>query len=129
MNTGTKFLLLATGLAAFVLLGMAQAIFGPVLPSYAKTFGLDVDVAWNGAEALRLNFVQRVVPAGSELDEALRIKILQSRIATAKAIWRFATHKIQCVAIAGKVWRTIIKLAIDAFKRLGLGPVAVFVFG
>jgi fucose permease len=47
MNTGTKFLLLATGLAAFVLLGMAQAIFGPVLPSYAKTFGLDVSsVGW-----------------------------------------------------------------------------------
>jgi fucose permease len=47
MNTGTKFLLLATGLAAFVLLGMAQAIFGPVLPAYAKTFGLDVSsVGW-----------------------------------------------------------------------------------
>lgn len=28
---------------------------------------------FNSAEALRLNFVQRVVPAGQELDEALRI--------------------------------------------------------
>jgi hypothetical protein len=53
MNTGTKYLLLATGLAAFVLLGMAQAIFGPVLPSYAKTFGLDVSsVGWLLSESV-----------------------------------------------------------------------------
>jgi fucose permease len=47
MTSATKYLLLATGLAAFVLLGMAQAIFGPVLPAYAKTFGLDIaSVGW-----------------------------------------------------------------------------------
>ena len=47
MTTATRYLLLGTGLAAFVLLGMAQAIFGPVLPVYAKTFGLEVSsVGW-----------------------------------------------------------------------------------
>lgn len=47
MNNRTRYLLLATGLAAFVLLGMAQAIFGPVLPVYAATFGLEVaSVGW-----------------------------------------------------------------------------------
>lgn len=47
MTNRTRFLLLATGIAGFVLLGMAQAIFGPVLPVYAKTFGLEVaSVGW-----------------------------------------------------------------------------------
>ena len=47
MTNRTRFLLLATGIAGFVLLGMAQAIFGPVLPVYAKAFGLEVaSVGW-----------------------------------------------------------------------------------
>ncbi len=47
MTTRTKFLLLATGLAGFVLLGLAQGIFGPVLPVYAQTFGYDIStVSW-----------------------------------------------------------------------------------
>lgn len=33
--------LLATGLASFVLLGLAQSIFGPTLPAYQRQFGLD----------------------------------------------------------------------------------------
>lgn len=47
MTNRTRFLLLATGIAGFVLLGMAQSIFGPLLPVYAKTFELDVaSVGW-----------------------------------------------------------------------------------
>lgn len=47
MNNRTKVLLLATGAASFVLLGLAQSIIGPVLPVYAKTFGLDISsVGW-----------------------------------------------------------------------------------
>jgi MFS transporter, FHS family, glucose/mannose:H+ symporter len=47
MTGATKYLLLATGLAAFILLGLAQAIFGPVLPVYAKSFGLQISsVGW-----------------------------------------------------------------------------------
>lgn len=47
MTNRTRFLLLATGIASFVLLGMAQAIFGPLLPVYAKTFALEVaSVGW-----------------------------------------------------------------------------------
>lgn len=47
MTMRTKFLLLATGIAGFVLLGLAQAIFGPMLPVYAQTFGLPISsVGW-----------------------------------------------------------------------------------
>ena len=47
MTGRTKFLLLATGIAGFVLLGLAQAIFGPVLPVYARLFGLEIAaVGW-----------------------------------------------------------------------------------
>jgi fucose permease len=47
MNGRTKFLLLTTGIAGFVLLGLAQAIFGPVLPAYAQAFGLPIStVGW-----------------------------------------------------------------------------------
>ncbi len=47
MTDRTQILLLVTGMAAFILLGLAQAIFGPVLPVYAKTFGLQISsVSW-----------------------------------------------------------------------------------
>lgn len=47
MTGRTKYLLLATGIAGFVLLGLAQAIFGPVLPVYAQVFDLPVStVGW-----------------------------------------------------------------------------------
>lgn len=47
MTGRTKFLLLATGIAGFVILGLAQAIFGPVLPVYARIFGLEIStVGW-----------------------------------------------------------------------------------
>lgn len=47
MTGRTKYLLLATGIAGFVLLGLAQAIFGPVLPVYARVFGLEIaSVGW-----------------------------------------------------------------------------------
>lgn len=47
MTGQTKFLLLATGIAGFILLGLAQAIFGPVLPVYARHFGLEIArVGW-----------------------------------------------------------------------------------
>ena len=43
----TKGLLLATGIAGFVLLGLAQAIFGPVLPVYGQVFDLPIStVGW-----------------------------------------------------------------------------------
>lgn len=47
MADRTNLLLLATGLGSFILLGLAQSIFGPVLPVYAETFGLDIaTVGW-----------------------------------------------------------------------------------
>lgn len=47
MTRQTKILLLTTGTAAFILLGLAQAIIGPVLPVYASAFGLSVaSVGW-----------------------------------------------------------------------------------
>lgn len=47
MTGRTKFLLLATGIAGFIILGLAQAIFGPVLPVYARHFGLEIStVGW-----------------------------------------------------------------------------------
>lgn len=47
MTGRTKFLLLATGIAGFIILGLAQAIFGPVLPVYARYFGLEISaVGW-----------------------------------------------------------------------------------
>lgn len=47
MNGRTRTLLLATGIAGFVLLGLAQAIFGPVLPAYAQAFALPIStVGW-----------------------------------------------------------------------------------
>ncbi|TXI05541.1 MAG: hypothetical protein E6Q73_01770 [Pseudorhodobacter sp.] len=47
MTSWTKYLLLATGIAGFVLLGLAQAIFGPVLPVYSQIFGLEIaSVGW-----------------------------------------------------------------------------------
>lgn len=47
MDQRTKVLLLGTGLAGFVLLGIAQGIFGPVLPVYARHFDYDVStVSW-----------------------------------------------------------------------------------
>lgn len=47
MTSTTKYLLLGTGIAAFVLLGLAQSIFGPVLPVYAQVFGLEISsVSW-----------------------------------------------------------------------------------
>lgn len=47
MNRRTKILLLVTGLAGFILLGMAQAIFGPVLPVFATVFNLQIAaVGW-----------------------------------------------------------------------------------
>lgn len=47
MDQRTKGLLLATGLAAFILLGLAQGIFGPVLPVYGQIFGYEVStVSW-----------------------------------------------------------------------------------
>lgn len=47
MTGQTKFLLLATGIAGFIILGLAQAIFGPVLPVYARHFGLEIStVGW-----------------------------------------------------------------------------------
>lgn len=47
MTKRTNILLLATGLASFVLLGLAQSIFGPVLPVYGAIFGLEIaSVGW-----------------------------------------------------------------------------------
>lgn len=47
MTDRTRLLLLTTGMAAFILLGLAQAIFGPVLPVYAKAFDLQIaSVSW-----------------------------------------------------------------------------------
>lgn len=47
MTGRTKYLLLATGIAGFVLLGLAQAVFGPVLPVYSRVFGLEISsVGW-----------------------------------------------------------------------------------
>lgn len=47
MTGRTKYLLLATGIAGFVLLGLALAIFGPVLPVYSRVFGLEISsVGW-----------------------------------------------------------------------------------
>jgi hypothetical protein len=47
MTRMTKYLLLGTGIAGFVLLGLAQSIFGPVLPVYAQVFGLEISsVSW-----------------------------------------------------------------------------------
>jgi MFS transporter, FHS family, glucose/mannose:H+ symporter len=47
MTAGTRLLLLVTGLASFILLGLAQSIFGPILPVYAQGFGLDIAaVGW-----------------------------------------------------------------------------------
>lgn len=47
MTNRSKFLLLATGLASFILLGLAQSIFGPVLPVYGAVFGLEIaTVGW-----------------------------------------------------------------------------------
>ena len=47
MDQRTKVLLLGTGLAGFILLGIAQGIFGPVLPVYARHFSYDVStVSW-----------------------------------------------------------------------------------
>ncbi|MCF8511384.1 MAG: hypothetical protein K9G43_08065 [Rhodobacteraceae bacterium] len=47
MNSRTRVLLLVTGFAAFVLLGLAQAIFGPVLPVFATAFDLQIStVGW-----------------------------------------------------------------------------------
>lgn len=47
MTRMTKYLLLGTGIAGFVLLGLAQSIFGPVLPVYAQVFELEISsVSW-----------------------------------------------------------------------------------
>lgn len=47
MWTRTNCLLLGTGMAGFILLGMALSIFGPVLPVLADRFGLDTPtVGW-----------------------------------------------------------------------------------
>lgn len=47
MADRTNLLLLVTGLGSFILLGLAQSIFGPVLPVYAEMFGLDIaTVGW-----------------------------------------------------------------------------------
>lgn len=47
MSSTTKYLLLGTGIAGFVLLGLAQSIFGPVLPVYSRVFGLEISsVGW-----------------------------------------------------------------------------------
>jgi len=40
-TAGARQALMASGLASFVLLGLAQAIFGPALPVYQDQFGLD----------------------------------------------------------------------------------------
>lgn len=76
--------------------------FGMVEPCDLGTPGLLTGDEFGAAEALRLNFVQKVVPAGQELDEALRI----------------------AEAIADQAPLAVVATRLNALKAVEQGPIA-----